>query len=283
MRVFKISLLVVTLLAVFAFQTPQNTGYGLMQKMIEANKKVTGLRFTLTQFNRIEGKMMEAKMDIKMTKNPFQVYLKRQYPDKGLEVLYLHGKNNNKAAVNPGSLLPTLNLDPYGSQMRKNEHHTIHSMGFDKLCNTLEYLANKHKANADKMITLHGIVDWRGRKCYKVELNDPNFKYIDYTVQANENLMTIAKKFMLSEHMILEKNSDKISSYTDVKAGQKILIPSDYAKRTLMFIDKETYMPVAATIYDDKGEYEIFYHDNIVINPTFQADEFTTKFKEYKF
>jgi outer membrane lipoprotein-sorting protein len=259
----------------------QMTGYEILQKFITTNRSLKGVNFTLTKWDRFNGKMLEAKMDVKLNCQPHKVYLKRHYPDKGLEVLYVEGQNKGLATINAGSLIPTLSLDPMGSRMRENEHHTIHSMGFSKLANILEHLSNKYKASAETMITFGGETTDRGRKVYRIELNNPNFKYIEYTVQAGEDLVKIARRFMLSEHMILEKN--KLSSYTAVRAGQKILIPCDYAKRTVLFIDKELWLPTAAYIFDDQGEYEKFWHDNIRVNPTFAPDEFSTSFKGYGF
>lgn len=281
-KMFRFATLVIVVLGLpFGAAAQQLTGYQILQKFIATNRTLNGVNFTLTKWDRINGKMIEAKMDVKLNCQPHKVYLKRHYPDKGLEVLYVEGQNKGLAIVNAGSLIPTLSLDPMGSRMRDNEHHTIHSMGFSKLANTLEHLATKYKANAETMITFGGETTDRGRKVYRIELNNPNFKYIEYTVQAGEDLIKIARKFMLSEHMILEKN--KLSSYTSVKAGQKILIPCDYAKRTVLFIDKELWLPTAAYIFDDLGEYEKFWHDNIRVNPTFAPDEFSTSFKGYGF
>ncbi len=50
----------------------------------------------------------------------------------GPEVLWIAGANNGNAIVNPGTFpYITLNLDPMGSIMRKNQHHTINELGME--------------------------------------------------------------------------------------------------------------------------------------------------------
>ncbi|MBW8051077.1 MAG: DUF1571 domain-containing protein [Cytophagales bacterium] len=273
------------LLSLFGFtQTNRaQSGYDLTNQMIATAKRVQTMEFTLKTFERIEGKMIEQKMYVKWMREPFKIYVKQAYPNEGVEILYVSGANKDKALVAPNSF-PWFNLklDPYGDLMRADQHHTIFGIGFDKTVSILESLLKKYGTQAASMVKNYVTVEWKGIECYKIFMMNPNFKYIDYTIKEGETLLTIAKKFKLSEHMILEKN-EKVDNYDDVDQGQVIKIPNDYAKKMTIYIDKQKMIPVVIKVYDDQGLYEQYEHSRLEINPVFDSDEFSEDYEEYGF
>lgn len=275
------------LCALFIFVTSSvyaQNGADILRKSLAKCAEVKGLSYCSLKQERIKGKMIEEKMDVKLQRAPLQLYLKKQYPEKGLEVLFVQGKNNNNAVINPGSLLPTLKLDPNGSLMRKNQHHTVFASGYDHLASIFQHIFQKHGDKVNANIKYCGSQLFDGKDCHKLELVNPQFQYQSYTIQANENLITIARKFKVSEHMVLEKNEALgVDDYTDVKPGQKILIPSEYAQKTIILIDKTHLLPVSVSVYDDKGLYEKYDFQKLKVNPSFSADEFTEKYAGYGF
>jgi len=50
-----------------------------------------------------------------------------------------------------------------------------------------------------------------------------------------------------------------------------------------LYIDKTNYLPVVQIIYDDKGLFGQYEYNSLIVNPVFAPDEFTSKFKDYKF
>ena len=78
------------------------------------------------------------------------------------------------------------------------------------------------------------------------------------------------------------KNKD-VDSYTDVWQGQTIKIPSDYAAKTILYIDQKTFLPLVLKIYDDEGLFEHYEFLKLQLNPSFQKDEFSRNFKDYGF
>jgi hypothetical protein len=81
--------------------------------------------------------------------------------------------------------------------------------------------------------------------------------------------------------MILEKN--KISWYDKVSEGQKILIPNIFSPKVVLYIDKILRLPIYQEVYDDNGLFEVYEYHGLIVNPTIPADEFSKKYKEYKF
>ena len=271
------------LLSLFGFTqiNRAQSGYDLTKQMIVTTKQIQTMEFTLKTFERLEGKMIKQKMYVKWMREPFKIYVKQAYPNKGVELLYIRG--NEKVLVAPNSF-PWFNLklDPYGRLMRADQHHTIFGIGFDKTISILESLLKKYGTQAASMVKNYVTVEWNGIECYKIYFVNSNFKYIDYTIKKGETLLTIAKKFKISEHMILEKN-EKVDNYYDVDQGQVIKIPNDYAKKMTIYIDKQNMIPVVIKIYDDLGLYEQYEYSKIEINPVFGSDEFSEDYEEYGF
>jgi outer membrane lipoprotein-sorting protein len=76
----------------------------------------------------VKDKYIEQKNIILKHRRPSSFYLKwTEGDEKGAEVIYVHGRNNNKLKAHAGGLLKwlTLNLDLDGSIAMKNNRHTI--------------------------------------------------------------------------------------------------------------------------------------------------------------
>ena len=258
------------------------SGFEIIQQVIEKNKTIKTLKITIEGEERVKAKYIKSKMRFKVIVSPLRVYVYQYYPDEKLEVLFLSGFNNNKAYVRKNKLIK-LYLDPNGSLMRKNAHNTLFKTGFNWTINVIENAIKKYGEKASEMIVSKGLVKLSdGRICYKIEMDDPDFKFINYIVKKGETLSTIGFKNFISDYMILE-NNPSLSFYDDVKNGDVIKIPVVYAKKTIMYIDKTNMLPALMMIYDDKGLYEKYTYSEIEINPVFSSEEFTTSYKEYNF
>ena len=248
-------------------------------RMINAIADVKGLKYNLKITERTKGKFNYFSSSVKLNRNPRKLYL----TTNGIEVLWTVGTNKGDALVKPNSFpYMNLNLDPLGNLMRDGQHHTINEMGFDYFGNIVAYNVLKTGSNFDDYFKLEGEEILNGKPCYKFSINNPDFKFFDYTVLKGENLVSIARKLHVGEYMILENNK-KVDGYKDVKAGQVIKVPTAYAKFVVIYLDKQLFLPVGSRISDDKGLYEQYDYFNLQLNPTFEANEFTRKFKGYGF
>ncbi len=248
-------------------------------KVFDAIDKIKTLRYELKCNERIKGKMVHSESKVKLQVNPRKLYLFVNGP----ELLWIEGKNNSDAYVNPAAFpYINLNLDPYGSLMRKDQHHTIHEMGFQYMADILKDGKKKVEGKLDKHFKVIGEELFNGRMCYKLTIAFPDFEWENYKVKKGENLVTIARRLRLSEYMLLERNS-KIKWYDDVKEGQIIQIPNAYSKLTLLLIDKEYMLPVSNKVFDDLGLYETYEYNNIKINIPILPEEFTKNYTGYNF
>ncbi len=267
----------------FVFALQAQNAKQIFDKMIASIKNTRTAKFTFEKLERFNGKMQKEKLTCKVQYSPtYKVYCKQHYPKKGAEVLLVKGKNNNKVLVNPNSFpYVNLNLDPRGSVLMENQHHSLYEVGFKYLGDVLEYLHNKYKNQSAGLLKYLGETTWNGFNVYKIKLTHPNFRYVTYTVKQGEDILKIARRFKLSEYMIMEIND--LDDYDDVKPGQKIKIPVDYAKSAIMYIDKKTYLPVRIIIYDDKGIFEEYRYFSLTKNPALSDYDFSENNKNYGF
>ncbi len=251
----------------------------LIDKIFAAVDDIKTMRFNLQCNERIKGRMTHYESKVKLQISPRKVYLSL----KGPEVLWIQGKNGGDALVNPGAFpYMNLNLDPYGSLMRKDQHHTIHEMGFQYLADILRDGMKRAGDKLDKYFVVVGEEKLNGRNCYKLAISFPDFAWDSYTVKKGEDLNTIARKLRVSEYMVL-MNNPKISWYNDLKEGQVIKVPNAYGKLTILLVDKELLLPVSNKVFDDQGLFETYEYHNLQVNTTILPEEFTKDYKEYNF
>lgn len=271
-------------LLICSFIRPKNTEADkmtnelLLQKMFAAMDNLKTLRYNLQCNERIKGKMQHNESRVKLQISPRKIYLYI----KGIEVLWCEGTNNGNALVNPGSFpYINLNLDPMGSLMRKDQHHTINEMGYHYLKDIINDGLSK-SADIDKNFILLGEEKYNDRMCYKLSISFPDFAWSSYTVKKNETFITIARKFHVSEYMMLE-NNPKHDGYSAVREGDVIKVPTYYSKLTLLLIDKEYLLPVNNKVFDDKGLFETYEYHDMEVNKPIDPQEFTKNFKGYNF
>ncbi len=253
----------------------------MFAKMMVSIDNIKTVSFHLDKTERVKGKMAPGSQDVKLNVEPFKVYLKVQVPNEGAEVLYIEGQNKGNAKVNPGGWLPNINLDPDGSILRKDQHHSVKELGFTYTGDLINFVYNKFKSKINDYVSINGDITFDGRECLTVTLTNKEYKIETYTVKAGEDIIKIARKLRLDEYALLELND--IKDFDDVKAGQSIKVPNSLCKKIEMYIDKENYLPLYQKLFDEKGLMATYEYTNVKINPHFHADEFSAEFKDYDF
>ena len=254
----------------------------MFRKMMATIDGIKTLSFHMDKTERIKGKMVPGSQDVKLNVDPFKVYLKVQVPNKGAEVLYIEGKNDGKAKVNPNAFpYMTLNLDPDGDILRKGQHHSVKQLGFEYTGDLLDFVYQKYKDKMNDYVQINGEITYDGRKCWNVTLTNKEYAIESYTVKSGETVLSIARKLRLDEYSLLELNN--IKNFDDVKAGQTIKVPNSLCKKIEMYIDKENYLPLYQKLFDDKGLMATYEYTNLKINPTFKPEEFTEDYSGYDF
>ncbi len=252
----------------------------IVLKSLKSIEEVKSLKYHLKIKERGKKGFNDYESSVKFQKKPRKIYLYI----KGIEVLWVEGKNNGKALVKPNSFpFFNLNLDPLGDLMRQDQHHTLNEMGYDYFGTIIGYSVKKIGDRFDEIFKLEGEAKVNGRMCYKITINNKDFGYTDYKIGENESITSIARKLHICEYMILEKNK-KFKDYFDIlKPGEVIKVPTWYCKKVEMYIDKFYFLPISLKIDDDKGLFEEYNYHFLQVNPKFEEAEFTRDYKGYKF
>jgi len=269
------------MLASFGYKqsNPMHGSIEMLNAVLKSISNIKTLRYDLQRNERVKGKMNFTESKVKLQVSPRKLYISMD----GQEVLWIQGANNGNALINPGTFpYINLNLDPMGTLMRKNQHHTIHELGMEYLAEILKDAMKNYAETLEKHFVVLGEEKYMGLTCYKLSIAFPDFAWVPYTVKKNETIITIANKLHVSEYMILEKNP-QADWYNDVVPGQVIQVPNAYAKLFLLMIDKELMVPISEKIYDDKGLYETYEFYNLQVNIPIAAEEFTENYKDYHF
>ncbi|NJM16373.1 MAG: DUF1571 domain-containing protein [Bacteroidales bacterium] len=262
----------------------QKNAVEIIEAMLHAQSKVSTLKVTMYLNERIKGEILKKKGFFKINYNPKQVYLKMEYPNNGMEILYSHGQRDNKAIIYPNGF-PWINitLDPYSRTMREEHHHAILNSGFEYFGHVVEHLINKHQEALNQCTRYEGIVSFGSIRCHKISFNSPGFALEKYTAQPGENIVAIANRFFVNEYMLLERNPKIANGYEEDLNGMEIMVPTDYGQEVVIYVQTDTNLPYGIKVFDEKGLFEEYYFTNTEVNVKFEADEFTTAYKEYNF
>jgi outer membrane lipoprotein-sorting protein len=253
----------------------------IIEQMLDSIKNIKTQRYTVKSTERIGGHLLFAQSNIKINTYPKSIYLFN--PEKGIEVLWVSGKNSGNAIVRSGSVpLMNFNLDPYGSLMRKDQHHTIFDLGFQYIGLTIASTIVKAPKEFDKHFLYAGSIKYDNHDCHQIVINYPEYKYIDYVTGKGETVTSIAQKLNTSDFKIRYIN-DLSSYFGTIKAGKKLLIPTPYANKAILYIDKKTAIPLSIKVYDEEGLFESYDFTNVVINKPFAENEFSKSYKDYGF
>lgn len=262
------------------YSQDKKTSMQVVSEMLSTINSMQTITYNLEIAERFEDKMVKASSEVKLNVNPRKIYIK--IPKTGAELLWIAGENNGQALVNPNAFpFINLNLDPMGGLLRGDQHHTIHELGFNYFARLISTYVLQSKSEIEKYFHYLGEVTWNGRECHKIEIESPDFKFVPYTVKKGETPITIARKLHVGEFMILERN--KLKDYGTLKEGRVILVPTSYAKKTVLYVDKILKLPINQKIYDDRGLYESYEYSNIRLNQPIPDEQFKKGYKGYKF
>lgn len=248
--------------------------------MYDTIKNIKTTHLKVTSIERIENKFTKAVAEIKVQTQPRKVYFNNR--EKKVEILYDADISKNKALVKVHSFpYMTLNLDPSGNIMRKNQHYTINELGFSFIGKSIALTLSKDKDGLNNFI-YHGKHIKNGYNCHLLEYENKLYAYTSYTVTERETASSLASKLIVNDYLLRNKN-DLLNDFGYLKKGRVLLVPTLYCKRAVLYIDEKLMLPVSINLYDDAGLFECYEYVDVKINKGFRADEFNKEFKDYGF
>ena len=259
----------------------------IVVKMISAIQQHRGCQFTMKSYERFKGQknLIYNEFYMKVMVSPTKVYSKvLSEKNKGTELLYEKGVRDGKILVNAGKMLPNLKLSPYSSMLTKDQHHTMLSAGFSIISRLVGDAIKKadQQNRFQDVFRFAGEGTFQNRACWKITIDDPTYKLTTHGCQKGDNIYTVALRLLVPEYSMVELN-DWVKNFETDLSGKQIQVPSAYAKKTVLWIDQETFFPLVQEVYDERGLFEKYEYYNLQINPKFAEDEFSDDFKEYNF
>ena len=255
---------IATLMMVFSFgQTSQaQTAIELLQKFDASVDRYTKLQYTFNYKERVKGEIIVGDLDLFIEEgDKKKVHAKVRKPEEA-KLWYREGEMRGKVMTHLGLGLPPLN-----KRFMKNGQHPIYRAGFMRTRDIIMDTYEARKEEITSALELKPDITFDGRTCYHIVINDDSYGTKKYRVKEGDNLLKIAEANAVPEMRILELN--ELSNYFDVEAGQEIIIPTAYASKTTLYIDKATYLPLYQKVEDDLGLLAEYKHLNLVINPEF--------------
>lgn len=253
------------------------------RQMMKAMQEVKTLQCTVMLHERIGNKFLDSKYSVKVNVAPYKLYAYSFFPHHGAEAIYAEGTNNGKAVISPkGFPFVNVHFGPQHMILRRNHHYTILDFGFMYMTKMMQRMENNLHESFHKNLSLGPDVIWNGNPYYQLIYRDDDFCYKPYKVSEKESLTSIADKFLTNDSMILLANKE-IESYTGVKAGQTIQVPSSAGKKLVFYLDKKTLLPYVQFVFDDKGLFGRYEMADVTVNPVFTESDFSTKNKNYGF
>lgn len=265
--------------------TPASQTRQIIDNMVAAIAKHQGVSFIMDATERIVGKpnqYNQIEMFTRVNITPLKIYAKvLKDPNKGTQLLYVTGAHDNKIRVKAG-WVPTLSLAQTSNLLTKNQHHTLLTSGFTIVNKIVTDGIKRADARNgfDQVFKYVGDVAYKGKNCYKIVIEDPTYTYTTAVGQKGENVLALSRRLLVCEYHVMDLNPSS-SGLDDDVSGKTLKVPSSYAKKTILYIDKETNFPLYQEMNDEKGIYEKYEYTNLVVNPAFKDKDFTEDaFKE---
>lgn len=254
-----------------SFNININNSELILNQVLSKIDNLNKMSYTLKNFERINGDILSGSQIIKCQIKPFKSHFYMVSPNKGSELIFNEGENQNKAVYKPNSFpFVPINLDPFGSLMRNNNHHTIFEVGFKPIAKIIRN-ALKYK-NYD--IKLKGNIKWNHEDCYHFVFTSNKTGTTEYTVKKGESIRSIATKFLISEYRIIEENTNIKGFNHKLIEGKKIKIPKSYANKIDLYINKRLKIPIYQEFNDNKGLFEKYEYHDLKLNIDFKINEF---------
>jgi outer membrane lipoprotein-sorting protein len=280
----KISFLIALILPLSILAQKQDVRK-LMENMLKSVDEVKGIKYNFKYYERTKSGTRIGDNEVKVSEDPLKAYIYVNSPQKGAEVLYLSNESKDKVLVKPdGFPYMSVNIPFENPSFRQEQHHVITHVGLRYFGGIIRDAMKRADAQNkfDEIFILKGSLNWEGRDCWVMVIDYADFDLMDYTVLKGENLSTIADKLKVNDYMLLLYNP-KIKDFKSVKEGQVIKVPDGYAKKTILYIDKEHNIPIMQSMFDKDGMFQKYEYRNVVVNPKYAPDEFTKGFKSYNF
>jgi Protein of unknown function (DUF1571) len=157
-------------------QTPLDEPIAWMEQAKHNFTAVKDYSCTLLSQESVGGKLQEQNViQLKMMNAPFSIHMRWLLPkaSEGQEVIYVHGKNNNKMRVKSNVLgqkiLGFMSLDPQDKRVTEHSRHTILEAGIGNMIDQTLRQWYKDRDLGKTKVSIQAFV-YNNRQVHKIEL-----------------------------------------------------------------------------------------------------------------
>ncbi len=149
----------------------------LAQRSLAKLKSVADYETTLTKRERLEERLVEQTMHMKLREEPLSIYLKYGEPFAGREVLFVRGENEGRLLTRGGSglssLAGTVSLDPHNPAALGEGGHPITETGMRPMLETIITQWKRESLYGEIDVQFYPDAKLRGRPCEVIESSHP--------------------------------------------------------------------------------------------------------------
>ncbi|HEX8350429.1 MAG TPA: DUF1571 domain-containing protein, partial [Hymenobacter sp.] len=172
----------------------------LVARLTTSIETLKTLRCNIKAQERIGTAYQVNYTNLKVAYGPQRVYMHNK---KGIEVLWATGLNDGDAWVYPNSFpYVTLSLDPNGSIMRRNQHHSILDAGYGVIADIIHGSALRQDHSFERSFRYVGDTIVQGHPCYKMQSDFPQFRYVTYKTVKGDTPARVADRFGCGEYRV---------------------------------------------------------------------------------
>lgn len=258
--------------AVFlGFAQAQNVN-DITKKVLDACGKANNITYQFNSYERFaDGKKVNADVFLKFQASPMKIFADAKKPTAA-KLVYIPSENQ-KVHVKKGL---SIKLDLYSKMLMADQHHPLDNAGFGTFKRIIEHSIKAKgftvsSPELGSFVKIIGSTTYDNNACWVIEIVDKDYRIINYTVKAGEKTVyDLERKNAVPAYRIKQLNNIG----NEITAGQVLKVPSAYAKKTTVYVDKDTYLPIYQKMEDDEGIYEIYEFKNIKLNVKFTDEDF---------
>jgi hypothetical protein len=222
----------------------------------DSMKTINNAYYLVANTERVDGEYLSGKQYITYQKYPFRSKVDMVTPNTGSQLVFDY--SSEYATYSPsGFPYFDMDLNPLGTLMRRNNHHTVHEIGFDYLIEVINSVLLSNKFDYNIIESTDSIIS--------IGVTSAKFGFIDYTVKANEDIRSISQRLKLNEYLILS-NNEGVDFYDDISEGDLIKTPNSYAKQVTFTISRNEYYLKDIFVYDNLGLFEEYHYSIQSVN-----------------
>ncbi|VVS91193.1 DUF1571 domain-containing protein [Desulfoluna spongiiphila] len=257
------------------------------KRSLETSRSLSDYTAVLVKRERFEGTLAPEEQILFKYAEPGRVYMRWiGKVNKGQEALYVKGENEDRLKAHKGGFLGlvTVNVDPTGKMAMEGQHHPIFHAGIGFTTEVVLRDLEKGLKQGDVRVFDRGRQTLDGRDVVVMEAFFPEtVKGVTHTVREGETLWDIAAEHHQDMYVILSVNKG-VDTPKDVKAGQSLVIPDYYCRRSVSYYDADTELLVKIENYDwNDNLYEVYHYRDLQLNVGLSSDDFDPDNKGYKF